>query len=141
MAAIPARSPPDRRIGFGLAAAATGLVVLIAVTVLLRSPGAPLPLLTISVTSSGGHWRLTVIATATSPSAGSVDFLTRRASGEAFSPLTALPALPNASFSDIDPVGVLSPGDAVVLPTSQFLAGLTYWFLQSDRLLAVGTLP
>ena len=132
------REPPSSRVGIALATIAAGLVVLVAATVVLRTPGAAPALLTVSVTSSEGNWTLRLVGSDASLSTDSVYFLTRRPSGEAFSPLTALANL--SYFAEGGAIGVLSPGDAVVLPESGFPAGLTYWFLESDRLLAVGLL-
>ena len=138
MSAPAPRERPDPRIGIGLAVAAAALVVLIAATVVLRTPGAAPALLTVSVTSSDGNWTLRVVGSDASLSTDSVYFLTRRPSGEAFSPLTALANL-SGFFVDQTPEGLVSPGDALVLPQSVFPAGIEYWFLESDRLLAVGT--
>lgn len=95
--------------------------------------------LTVSVTSTGGTWTLEVVTSDSSLRTDRVYFLTRTSSGEPYSPLTALANL-TPYFSDADPKGVVNPGDRVVLPKSEFPAGLTFWFLGTDRLLAVGTL-
>jgi len=134
---VPPRSF-ERRFVVGLAVGAVALIVVIAATILLRPPGAAPTSLIVSVTSTAGNWTLSVVASDPSLGIDRVYFLTRTPSGEPYSPLTALANL--TFFRDADRGGVLNPGDRVVLPKSEFPAGLTFWFLDRDRLLAVGTL-
>ncbi len=133
------RTSPGRRLSLALGAASVALVILIGGTFVLRRPGTAPTSLAVAVTSSSGNWRLQVLASEPLPT-DRVLFMTRKATGDAFSPLVALPDLPPGYFIDQMQAGLLDPGDAVVLPQSLFLAGLTYWFLNPDRLLAVGTL-
>ena len=139
-----AAAPPrafERRFVLGLAVGAVALVVVIAATVLLSPPGVAPAALNVAVGSTAGNWTLSVVASNPLLRTDRVYFLTRAPTGEPFSPLSPLTDLENESlFDDTAPLGFLNPGDAVVLPRSQFPAALTYWFLEPDRLLAVGTL-
>jgi len=142
---VSAAAPPralERRLVFGLVVGAVALVILIAATIALSPPGGVAPAaLSISVTSTGGNWTVRVVASEPLLQIDRVFFLTRTPAGEPFSPLRLLSDLENESyFRDADPTGILNPGDAVILPQAQFPAGLTYWFLEGDRLLAVGAL-